>query len=172
MQARRPDPGPDPGLRRSPGPGDSRARARVWLPRILGALALLAAAGLLVQRAVLLVGAGGAAGTALGVAVLVVLAVGLAAVAAEVRFGARSAALADRLAAEGGLPEDVLARTPSGRVVRAAADADFDRWRDDVEVDPADWRRWYRLALAYDAARDRRRARAAARRAIALARGG
>jgi len=36
-----------------------------------------------------------------------------------------------------------------------------------VEDAPADWSRWYRLAVAYDVAGDRRRARAAMRTAIA-----
>ena len=34
--------------------------------------------------------------------------------------------------------------------------------------DPANWRVWYRLALAYDAAGDRTRARAAVRHALTL----
>jgi Flp pilus assembly protein TadD len=37
-----------------------------------------------------------------------------------------------------------------------------------VEQDPASWRAWFRLGLAYDASGDRRRARGAIRRAIAL----
>lgn len=135
-------------------------------------MVLLAGAGaLFVWRAVLLLSAGRPLAVALGAAVLVVAAVGIATVAAEVRFGVRSAALARRLDLERGLPEDVLVRTPSGRIDRAAADADFGRWQADVELDPGDWRAWYRLALAYDAARDRRRARTATRRAIALAGG-
>ena len=135
---------------------------------MLGAAVLVAAVVLLVMRAVLLIGDGHPVAVALGVAVLVVLLVGLVAVVAEIRFGFRSAALADRLAAEDGLPEDVLARAPSGRIVRAAADADFERWQAEVAADPDDWRCWYRLGLAYDAARDRRRAREATRRAIGL----
>jgi Flp pilus assembly protein TadD len=55
---------------------------------------------------------------------------------------------------------------PSGRVDRAAADARFAERRAEVEAAPDDWRRWYRLALAYDDAGDRRRARAAMRTAI------
>ena len=42
-----------------------------------------------------------------------------------------------------------------------------ERRRHDLENAPADWRRWYRLAVAYDVAGDRRRARAAMRTAIA-----
>jgi Flp pilus assembly protein TadD len=51
---------------------------------------------------------------------------------------------------------------------RAAADAFFERIRAETEASPDDWRSWFRLALAYDAAGDRTRARAAARHALAL----
>ncbi|NUS52312.1 MAG: hypothetical protein HOQ22_14885, partial [Nocardioidaceae bacterium] len=44
----------------------------------------------------------------------------------------------------------------------------FERMRREAELRPDDWQAWYRLALAYDAAGDRTRARAAARHAIAL----
>ena len=39
-----------------------------------------------------------------------------------------------------------------------------------AEASPDDWRAWLRLGLAYDMAGDRRRARAAVRRAITLSR--
>jgi len=135
-----------------------------------GVFAVVAYAAAVGWRGVLLVADGRPVAVAFGLALLVFPVVGLAAVGAEIRFGLRSARLAGRLADEGGLPPDELPRTPSGRVVRAAADADFDRWRVDVTASPADWRVWYRLALAYDAAGDRRRARGATRQAIALAR--
>jgi Flp pilus assembly protein TadD len=40
--------------------------------------------------------------------------------------------------------------------------------REEAEADPGNWRVWYRLALAYDAAGDRTRARSAVRHAISL----
>ena len=142
-------------------------RTRVLVVLLVGAaLAYAAAVG---WRGVLLVADGDPVAVAFGLALLVFPVVGLLTVAAELRFGVRSARLARRLDAERALPEDVLARTPSGRVVRESADADFERWQAEVEADPDDWRCWYRLALAYDASRDRRRARAAVRRAISLA---
>jgi Flp pilus assembly protein TadD len=55
-------------------------------------------------------------------------------------------------------------------VAGGAADAAFQGYADAVERDPEEWRAWLRLGLAYDASGDRRRARAAVRRAIALAR--
>ena len=68
----------------------------------------------------------------------------------------------------GGLPVDDLPRRPSGRVDRSAAEEWFDRAREETEASPDSWRAWFRLALAYDAAGDRTRARAAARHAIEL----
>jgi Flp pilus assembly protein TadD len=40
--------------------------------------------------------------------------------------------------------------------------------RTEVEADPDDWRRWYRLARAYDYAGDRRRAREAMKTAVTM----
>jgi Flp pilus assembly protein TadD len=76
--------------------------------------------------------------------------------------------MARQLAAEGELFRDDLPRRPSGRVDRAAADQVFGRYRAETEASPQDWRAWYRLACAYDAAGDRKRARAAMRHASAL----
>ncbi len=85
------------------------------------------------------------------------------------RSGVQIQRLARRLEAEGGLPDTSdLPRRPSGRVDRAAADTWFDERRAEVEADPQDWRRWYRLAYAYDIAGDRRRARATMRKAVEL----
>jgi hypothetical protein len=103
----------------------------------------------------------------LGVAVLVLPLIGIWVVVAEVRFGFATQRMAAQLDAEGvAVDEPDLARHPSGRVNRPAADAYFERQRVIVEADPANWRGWYQLAIAYDLAGDRRRAREAMRRAI------
>ena len=120
------------------------------------------------SKGVTLLRDGGAVPILLGVSLLVLPVLGLLLVWREVRFGQASARLGSELEAEGGLLVDDLPRRPSGRVERAAADALFERVRAEVEASPGDWRGWYRLALAYDAAGDRTRARAAARDAIAL----
>ena len=86
----------------------------------------------------------------------------------ELLFGIRTERLVKDLAAEHALPEDDLPRRPSGRPDREAADTEFDRYRAEVDAAPESWRAWFRLGLAYDASGDRRRARAALRRAIAL----
>lgn len=117
-------------------------------------------------RGVLLVRDGRAAAVALGIGVLLLPLVAGWAVWREVRFGLATERLGRMLHAEGGLPVDDLPRRPSGRVDRAAADAAFAPYRMAVERNPDDWRGWYRLATAYDAAGDRRRARLAARQAI------
>jgi hypothetical protein len=105
----------------------------------------------------------------LGVAVLVLPLIGIWVVWAEVRFGWATQRLATALAAdpvddEPTAPE--LPKRPSGRIERSAADELFARRRADVQAAPDDWRRWYRLAVAYDLAGDRHRARAAMRDAI------
>jgi cytochrome c-type biogenesis protein CcmH/NrfG len=104
----------------------------------------------------------------LGAALLVLPLLGVLLVWREVEFGRRTSVLATALEREGGLPVDDLPRRPSGRVDRAAADEQFARMREQAEANPDDWRSWFRLALAYDAAGDRARAREAARHAVAL----
>jgi cytochrome c-type biogenesis protein CcmH/NrfG len=115
-----------------------------------------------------LLDSGSRVGQVLGVALLVMPLLGLYVVWREVEFGRRTEFLARVLDAEGGLPVDDLPRRPSGRVDRASAAGLFDEMRAQAEANPEDWRSWFRLALAYDAAGDRTRARAAARRAISL----
>jgi hypothetical protein len=80
--------------------------------------------------------------------------------------------MADRLAERGELPVDDLPRSPGGRVDREAALEAFGTVRAEAEqAAPDDWGAWYRLAFAYDAAGDRRAARAALRTASRIHRG-
>ncbi len=119
-------------------------------------------------KGVALLGSGSLVGVLLGLALLVMPVLGLLLVWREIEFGRRSAELAAVLESEGGLPVDDLPRRPSGRVDRAAADGMFAQMKSQAEAAPEDWRSWFRLALAYEAAGDRPRARAAARHAIEL----
>ena len=137
------------------------------LALVLVALCLLYVV-LVGQRGWLLVTSGEPVGIALGVALLVVPVLVGAAVLREVRFGAETERMARVLEAEDGLPVDDLPRTPGGRVVRAAADDAFARYQAEADAAPDDWRSWFRLACAYDAAGDRRRARAAMRQAARM----
>ncbi|MFE4727587.1 hypothetical protein [Microbacterium sp. NPDC056736] len=120
------------------------------------------------QRAWLLMTSGEAVGVAIGIALVVLPLIAAWALGRELWFGVRAEQLGRRLEAEGGLPEDEVAVLPSGRVVRADGDAVFPAYRADAEAHPDDWRVWFRLGLAYDAAGDRRRAREAVRAAIRL----
>jgi Flp pilus assembly protein TadD len=132
---------------------------------LLVALALYFA--LIGYRGIYLIGEHRIALKVLGAAVLVLPLIGIWVAAAEVRFGLATERLGRALADSADEPgEEPLPRSPGGRVDRAAADTRFAQRRAEVEAEPADWRRWYRLALAYDDAGDRKRARAAMRTAI------
>ncbi len=122
------------------------------------------------QRAVAFIATGLPIGIGIGVALFVVAVIGAVLLVLELRFGFRITRLGARLEREGGAPADVVDARPSGRPTREAADALFPRFRDAVEQDPSDWRGWYRLGVVYDAAGDRKRARAAMREALTRAR--
>lgn len=122
------------------------------------------------QRAVAFLATGLAVGIGIGVALLVVAAVGAVLLVLEFRFGLRITRLGARLEREGGAPDDVVPVRPSGRPDRSVADELFPRYRAAVEAAPGDWRAWYRLGVVYDAAGDRKRARAAMRTALTHAR--
>jgi cytochrome c-type biogenesis protein CcmH/NrfG len=132
-------------------------------------VALLVYLALLGRAAVLMIGSGRAVAIVLGVALLILPAIGLWAMIATLRAGFAHQKLA-RLAAEDGMELDVsaLPRRPSGRIERDAADTLFDTVRTELHGDPDDWRRWYRLARAYDYAGDRSRAREAMKTALEL----
>lgn len=104
----------------------------------------------------------------IGIAALVIPLLGVWILIREILFGARSQRMAAILESEGLLPEDNLPRTPSGRIIKKAADEDFLQYQQEAEQHPDSWRSMHRLALAYDASGDRRRAREMMRRAINL----
>ncbi|ANC30609.1 hypothetical protein [Isoptericola dokdonensis] len=148
---------------------DTRRR----LPRgLLGAVVVTALLAIYVWaiggRGIAMVRTGEPVLVAIGLAVLVIplLVVGL--IVREFVLAARVQRMADALAAAGELPVDDLPRSPGGRIDRSAADDAFGPAREAVESDPESWQAWYHLAFAYDAAGDRRRARAALRKASGL----
>jgi cytochrome c-type biogenesis protein CcmH/NrfG len=146
----------------------SRA-VRIQLMVAFMCVALLVYLVLLGRTAVLMISSGRAVAIVLGVALLILPAIGLWAMIATLRAGFTHQKLA-RLVAEDEMELDVgaLPRRPSGRIERDAADALFDRVRAELDSDPHDWRRWYRLARAYDYAGDRGRAREAMKKAVEL----
>ena len=112
---------------------------------------------------------GSAAAVGLGLALLVMPLIGIWVMVSTLQAGFAHQRLA-RLAREKGMDLDVgeLPRMPSGRIQRDAADALFETVRDELEKDPDNWLRWYRLARAYDYAGDRSRAREAMKKAVEL----
>ncbi|HXA87749.1 MAG TPA: hypothetical protein VNW96_04090 [Mycobacterium sp.] len=148
---------------------DSGRTVRIQLLIVFMCVAMLAYFVLLGRMAVAMIGSGRAAAVGLGVAVLIMPVIGLWAMIATLRAGFAHQKLA-RLIAEDDMELDVsaLPRRPSGRIERDAADSLFANVRTEVEGDPDDWRRWYRLARAYDYAGDRRRAREAMKTAVEL----
>jgi hypothetical protein len=137
---------------------------------LLMAALLLFYLALVGWRAVLFISSGDPVGIVIGLALILLPLVGIWALVREVQFGRNSERLVRLLDEQGALPVEELPIRASGRPVRADADRDFPKYRAEVDAAPEDWRAWFRLGLAYDAAGDRRRARGAIRTAIALER--
>ncbi|RAU98336.1 hypothetical protein DQP56_12475 [Mycolicibacter senuensis] len=132
-------------------------------------LALLMYLVFLGRTAVLLIGSGSAPAIGMGLALLIMPFIGLWAMVATLRDGFAHQRLSRLIAADGmELEAGALPRRPSGRIERDAADALFRTVRDELDAEPDDWRRWYRLARAYEFAGDRRRAREAMKTAVRL----
>ncbi len=87
----------------------------------------------------------------------------------ELRFGLAAEKLVARIEAEGTWPDLGIETRPSGRAIRSSADTAFAKWSALAEENEEDFHSWFNLSLAYDACGDRRRARAAMRKAIGLA---
>jgi hypothetical protein len=135
----------------------------------LMSLAMIGYFVLLGRTAVMLIASGGVAAIGLGIAVLILPVIGGWALFATLRAGFAHQRLA-RLAVEDGMELDVsaLPHRASGRIEREAADALFNTVRAELDDDPDNWVRWYRLARAYDYAGDRGRARETMKKAVAL----
>ncbi|WP_024443730.1 MULTISPECIES: hypothetical protein [unclassified Mycobacterium] len=143
--------------------------ARVKVLIVFMCLALLMYLAFLGRIAVLLIASGSVAAIGMGVALLIMPFLGLWAMIATLRDGFAHQKLSRLIAADGmELDSGALPRRPSGRIERDAADALFHTVRAELDADPDNWRRWYRLARAYEFAGDRRRAREAMKTAVAL----
>ena len=124
------------------------------------------------QQGFVMLASGSVAGIVLGAGMILLPILGAWALVREVLFGARIQRMARELAASNELVEDNLPRTPSGRVDREAAAAEFESFAEAVEQEPNNWKAWFNLACMYDAGGERKRARAAMRNAWALRSGG
>jgi tetratricopeptide (TPR) repeat protein len=124
---------------------------------------------LLGRIAMAFITSGEPAAIGLGLALLIMPLIGIWVMVSTLRAGLAHQRLA-RIAREEGMELDVssLPRRPSGRIEREAADALFESVREELENDPENWRRWYRVARAYDYAGDRSRAREAMKKAVEM----
>jgi hypothetical protein len=124
---------------------------------------------LLGRIAMAFITSGELAAVGLGLALLIFPLIGIWVMVSTLRAGLAHQRLA-RIARDEGMELDVssLPRMPSGRIQRDAADALFVTVREELENDPDNWRRWYRLARAYDYAGDRSRARETMRKAVEM----
>lgn len=121
------------------------------------------------ERSVRFIATGEPLAIAVGIALIVMFLVGAWALVREVVFGMQLERAVAALEAEGGMPPPLVG-TPSGRADKESAERAFPAAKADVEAHPEAWQSWLRLSMAYDAARDRRRARHAARTALGLRR--
>ena len=149
----------------------ARSRRSRWTA-VAGAVALTGLLGLylwlVATRATALIRTGEPVGIGLGIAFWVLPPLVIWLVAREWRLAIDVQRMADELADADELPVDDLPRSPGGRIDRAAAREAFEPARERAEAEPDDWRSWYHLAFAYDAAGDRRRARESLRTASRL----
>jgi hypothetical protein len=124
---------------------------------------------LLGRIAMAFITSGEPAAIGLGVALMIMPLIGLWVMVSTLRAGLAHQRLG-RIVKDEGMELDVssLPRMPSGRIQRDAADALFATVLAELEEDPDDWRRWYRLARAYDYAGDRSRAREAMKKAVEM----
>lgn len=122
--------------------------------------------GLGISSAIGFIGTGQLVPVLIGLAVIAICGIGIWFVVTELRFGWGMQSMARELEAKGGLPEDNLPKTPGGRYLRPEADAEFERIS--ATADPNSWEDLYRVALSYDAAGDRGRARKTMRQALTI----
>ncbi|MEO3757445.1 hypothetical protein ABGB19_04020 [Mycobacterium sp. B14F4] len=148
---------------------EGRRALRIQLLIGFMCIALIVYFVLLGRIAMAFITTGEPAAIGLGLALMILPLIGIWAMVSTLRAGLAHQRLA-RIAADRGMELDVsaLPRTASGRIERDAADAMFETVRAELEDDPGNWLRWYRLARAYDYAGDRSRARETMRKAVEM----
>ncbi len=153
------------------GMNEGRRALRIQLLIGFMCVALVVYFLLLGRIATAFITSGSAAAIGLGLAVLIMPLIGIWVMVSTLQAGLAHQRLG-RIVREEGMELDIsgLPRMPSGRIQRDAADALFETVRDELDKDPDNWRRWYRLARAYDYAGDRSRAREAMKKALEMER--
>ena len=138
----------------------------------IGALATTALVimyiAILGERGVLLLGQQSPVAKIMGGLILVFPLLALWGIARELIFGVQIEKLAESIEREGRWPNFEFKLRPSGRPERESALAEFGKYQELAQQSPDDFHVWFALGLAYDATGDRRRARAAMRKALAL----
>lgn len=120
------------------------------------------------QWAILLIANGTTIGVGMGVLVLAFPVMGGWVIFRELKFGLGAERLGRELEANNEWPVFQLELRPSGRPTKESADENFKVFQKQAEENPGDWKSWFALSLAYDAAGDRPRAREAMVKAIAM----
>ena len=124
---------------------------------------------LVAERSLALIGSGEPIGITIGSLMIFLPAVAFWGIFMELRFGLRIEKLGRVLKQENSWPQFPFELRPSGRPTKESAHEIFDQFRQKVRVDESNWKAWFALGLAYDAAGDRARARKSMRKAISLA---
>lgn len=145
-----------------------KAMSRKKLGAVVMAALLLIYIVLLANTGISLLITGILVAQVMGFLILAFPLIGVWAIIVEFRFGSAAEKLIARIESEGAWPDLGIETRPSGRAVRASADAAFAKWSAAAAENETDFQAWFNLSLAYDACGDRRRARAAMRKAIAL----
>lgn len=139
---------------------------KIWVGLML-ALALFYVLTLL-GRGIILLQEPSLIAIAMGLAILVLPLVALWALFAELQFGLRAQRLARRLISLD-IPGLDLELRASGRATKESASRELERIQQEVASEGNNWTLWFQLGEAYDAAGERKNARAAIRQAISLA---
>lgn len=124
---------------------------------------------LVAERSFALIASADSIAVAIGSGMLILPAVALWGIFMELRFGLRIEKLGNQLQQEDAWPVFPFELRPSGRPTKESAEQVFNTFSKQVEDDESNWRNWFALGLAYDAAGDRARARKSMRQAISLA---
>lgn len=123
---------------------------------------------LLGEKGILLLAEANPIAKLLGGFVVLFPVVAIWAIVRELVFGLKIEKAGKELEDSGRWPRFDFELRPSGRPTSDSAAREFDRMKAQVEANEHDWVSWFALGLAYDAAGDRRRARAAMRKALSL----